>query len=156
MTGFEFISFWFHANYSSFYHLMDRGVCHAWGMFILSGAPSTTSHLDILNMSILDYYILSIFHYLRSPLCYHTLIFDLMRNLYLYNAYIYFILYHVSGLTQTIVAAVDVGLAALCVVTEILPAAQAQLLTGQWVLCPSQSKADRQAQLITIFMHRWW
>ena len=50
-------------------------------MLTLSGAPSTT----------LDYYILSIFHYLGSPLSYHMLIFDLMssRNMYLYNAYIY-------------------------------------------------------------------
>ena len=39
----------------------------------------------------MDYYILSIFHNLGSPLSYHTLIFYLMssRNMYLYNAYIY-------------------------------------------------------------------
>ena len=48
-------------------------------LFALSGAPSTTSHLDV-NLSILDYYILSIFHYLVSPLSYHTLIFDLRRT----------------------------------------------------------------------------
>ena len=49
-------------------------------MLTLSEAPSTTSHLDI--------YILSIFHYLGCSLnC--TLIFDLMRNLYTYNVYIY-------------------------------------------------------------------
>ena len=59
------------------------------GMFTLSGAPSTTSHLDYLNLSNLDYYILSIFHHLGSPLSYRTLIFDLMRNLYIYNACIY-------------------------------------------------------------------
>ena len=47
--------------------------------------------LDIIICPILDYYILSIFHNLGSPLNYHTLIFDLMssRNMYLYNAYIY-------------------------------------------------------------------
>ena len=50
-------------------------------MLTLSGAPSTTSHLDINNLSIV--------HYLGSPLGYCTLIFDLMRNLYLYNACIY-------------------------------------------------------------------
>ena len=50
------------------------------GMSTLSGEPSTTSHSDI--------YILSIFHYLGSPLnC--TLIFDLMRNLYIHDACIY-------------------------------------------------------------------
>ena len=47
--------------------------------------------LDIIICPFLDYYILSIFHSLGSPLSYHTLIFDLMssRNMYLYNAYIY-------------------------------------------------------------------
>ena len=50
------------------------------GMFILSGTPSTTCHLDN--------YILSFFHYLGSPLSYCTLIFDLMRNLYIHKAYI--------------------------------------------------------------------
>ena len=42
----------------------------------------------------LDINILSILHYLGSPLGYCTLIFDLMRNLYIYNAckYIYYIL----------------------------------------------------------------
>ena len=48
--------------------------------------------LGIIICLFLDYYILSIFHYLGSPLNnYHTLIFDLMssRNMYLYNAYIY-------------------------------------------------------------------
>ena len=59
------------------------------GMFTLSGSPSTTAHLGILNMSILDYYILSIVLYLESPLGYRTLIFDLTRSLYLYDAYIY-------------------------------------------------------------------
>ena len=38
------------------------------------------------NLSILDYHILSMFHYFGSPLSYHTLIFDLMRNMYIYNA----------------------------------------------------------------------
>ena len=50
--------------------------------------------LDIIICPFLDYYILSIFHDLGSPLSYHTLIFDLMSssNMYLYNAYIYSIL----------------------------------------------------------------
>ena len=34
-------------------------------------------------------YILSILHYLGSPHSYCTLIFDLMRNLYIYNACVY-------------------------------------------------------------------
>ena len=60
------------------------------GMFTLSGAPSPTSHLDIIHLSLLDYYILSVFHYyIRSPLSNRILIFYLMRNLYLYNANIY-------------------------------------------------------------------
>ena len=48
--------------------------------------------LDIIICPFLDYYILSIFHNLGSPLSYHTLIFYLMssRNIYLYNAYILF------------------------------------------------------------------
>ena len=47
--------------------------------------------LDIIICPFLDYYTLSIFHNLGSPLSYHTLNFDLMssRNMYLYNAYIY-------------------------------------------------------------------
>ena len=47
--------------------------------------------MDIIICPFLDYYILSIFHNLGSPLNYHTLIFDVMssRNMYLYNAYIY-------------------------------------------------------------------
>ena len=47
--------------------------------------------LDIIICLFLDYYILSMFHNMRSPLSYHTLIFDLMttRNFYLYNSYIY-------------------------------------------------------------------
>ena len=47
--------------------------------------------LDIIRCPYLDYYIVSIFHYLGSPLNYHTLIFDLVSwmNMYLYNAYIY-------------------------------------------------------------------
>ena len=50
--------------------------------------------MDIIICPFLDYYILSIFHYLGSPLSYHTLNFELMssRNIYLYNAYIYSIL----------------------------------------------------------------
>ena len=51
-------------------------------MLALSGAPSTTSHLDIN--------ILSILHYLESPLGLCTLIFDLMRNLFI-------LLYTVAG-----------------------------------------------------------
>ena len=45
----------------------------------------------IIICPFLDYYILSIFHNLGSPLRYHTLIFYLMssRNMYLYNAYVY-------------------------------------------------------------------
>ena len=50
-------------------------------MLALSGAPSTTSHLDIN--------ILSILHYLGSPLGLCTLIFDLMRNLFIYYAIVY-------------------------------------------------------------------
>ena len=36
--------------------------------------------LDIIICLFLDHYILSIFHYLGSPLNYHTLIFDLMSS----------------------------------------------------------------------------
>ena len=53
-------------------------------MFPLSGVPSTTSHLDIK--------ILSILHYLGSHLGLCTLMFDLMRNLYIYNACTYILL----------------------------------------------------------------
>ena len=59
--------------------LTEAGVMHDAGYVTLSGAPSTT----------LDYNILSIFHYLGSPLSYRTLVFDLMRNLYIYNTCIY-------------------------------------------------------------------
>ena len=45
-------------------------------MFTLSEEPSTSSHLDILHLSIING------HYLGSPLSYSALIIDLMRNLY--------------------------------------------------------------------------
>ena len=60
------------------------------GTFTLSGAPSTI--LDYIHLSILDYNVLSIFHYLGSPLSYCTLISNLMRN-FIMHAYI-FILYY--------------------------------------------------------------
>ena len=61
------------------------------GMFTLSEAPSTTYHLDIN--------ILSILHYLGSPLGQCTLIFDLMRNIYFY-IYLHCILYNGESLFQ--------------------------------------------------------
>ena len=54
-------------------------------MLILFGAPSTTSHLDIN--------ILSILHHLGSPLGNCTMIFDLMRNIYIYNACIHIFIF---------------------------------------------------------------
>ena len=57
-------------------------------MFTLSGAPSTTPLLDIN--------ILSILHYLGSPLGLCTLIFDLMRNLYISDACTYIFLFSSS------------------------------------------------------------
>ena len=59
------------------------------GMLTLSGAPSTTSHFGYNTSFHLDYNILSNLHYLGSPLGYCTLIFDLMRNIYIYKACIY-------------------------------------------------------------------
>ena len=43
----------------------------------------------LVPLPILDVYILPILHYLGSPHSYCTLIFDLMGNLYIYNACIY-------------------------------------------------------------------
>ena len=45
--------------------------------------------LDIIHLSILYNCILSIFHYLGSPLSCGTLIFDLRRNIYIHNACTY-------------------------------------------------------------------
>ena len=66
-------------------------VCYLWcmicmrqGMFTLSGAHSTITHYGYYTSVHLDYYILSIFHYLGSLLTYRTLIFDLMEEL-IYN-----------------------------------------------------------------------
>ena len=66
------------------------------GVLTLSGAPSTTSHFGYNTSFHLDYNILSKLHCLGSPLGYCTLIFDLMRKLYIYNAciHIYSILYY--------------------------------------------------------------
>ena len=50
-------------------------------MLTLSGALCTTSHLDILHLSIS-----------LCPPSYCTLIFDLMRNFYTYNAYFFILL----------------------------------------------------------------
>ena len=79
--------------------LIDRGGCHAWGrvcwLYLEHLVPLPL--LDKIICPYLDYYILSIFHYLGSSLNYHTFIFDLMssKNMYLYNAYIYtYILFH--------------------------------------------------------------
>ena len=66
-------------------------------IYTLSGAPSTPSDLDNLHLSILDYYILSIYHYLESRLSYCTWIFDLTRNISLQCMHIY----HVYGLTRS-------------------------------------------------------
>ena len=62
------------------------------GMLTLSGAHSTTSHLDI--------YILSIFHYLGSHLGYYecTLMFDLMRNLFYFRNVFYFSSMYLKGI----------------------------------------------------------
>ena len=91
MSDYVVISFWFRASYFSFSHyIREMRVSYMrQGMLTLSGAPSTTSYLDIIHLSILEYYILSIFHYLGSPLYYLTSISDLTRNFYRYNAYIY-------------------------------------------------------------------
>ena len=62
--------------------------CMRRGVLTLSGAPSTTSHFGYTSFH-LDYNILYNLHCLGSPLGYCTLIFDLMRNLYIYNACIY-------------------------------------------------------------------
>ena len=69
--------------------------CMRRGVLTLSGAPSTTSHFGYTSFH-LDYNILSNLHCLGSPLGYCTLIFDLMRNLYICNAciHIYSILYY--------------------------------------------------------------
>ena len=58
-------------------------------MLTLSGEPSTTSHFGYNTSFHLDYNILSNLHYLLSPLGYCKVIFDLTRNLYIYNACIY-------------------------------------------------------------------
>ena len=62
--------------------------CMRRGVLTLSGAPSTTSHFGYTSFH-LDYNILYNLHCFGSPLGYCTLIFDLMRNLYIYNACIY-------------------------------------------------------------------
>ena len=60
-------------------------------MLTISGAPLPI--LDIIHLSYLNNYILSIFHYLGSPLSYRTLIFDLMRFLCHNNGYVYTYIY---------------------------------------------------------------
>ena len=85
--------------------------------------------LDIIICPYLDYYILSIFHYLGSPLSYHTLIFDLMssRNMYLYNAYIYtYILLHYGIIAFSYISIHDTF--------EIFPTLIMQLSSGGWLL----------------------
>ena len=88
-------------SYLSFKHLIDRGGCHAWSrvcwLYLEHLVPLPI--LDIIICPFLDYYILSIFHNLGSPLSFHTFIFDLMssRKMYLYNAYIYtYILFKIT------------------------------------------------------------
>ena len=82
-TDFVFIFYMFRASHLSFKHLIDRGGCHAWGRvcWLYLG--------HLVPLLKLDINILSNLHYLGSPLGYCKLIFDLMRNLYIYNACIY-------------------------------------------------------------------
>ena len=67
-------------------------ICHAWGRVCWL----YLEHLVPLLK--LDINILSIWHYLGSPLGFCTLIFDLMRNLYVYNACILFYLFYTIAL----------------------------------------------------------
>ena len=71
--------------------MTEAGVMHEAGYVDSIWSTIPLPKLDIIICPFLDYYILSIFHNLGSPLGFHTLILDLMnsRNIYLYNAYIY-------------------------------------------------------------------
>ena len=64
---------------------------HNYACFVL--IPDSHVHINCFVKGLLllklDINILSILHYLGSPLGFCTLIFDLMRNLYIYNACIY-------------------------------------------------------------------
>ena len=64
--------------------------CHPFVRYNLEkDTTGTTSHFGYNTSFHLDYNILSNLHYLGSPLGFCTLIFDLMRNLYIYKACIY-------------------------------------------------------------------
>ena len=62
------------------------------GMCTLSRAPSTTSHLDIN--------VLSILHHLGSSVDYCTLIFDLMRGIYISVMHAYIFLYFICNIAH--------------------------------------------------------
>ena len=97
------------------------------GMFTLSGAPSTTSHFDVN--------ILSILHYLGSPLALCTLNFDLMRNFYIYNACTYILLFKCLGRIALLCGQIFVPEAILNQVAIKLLGSG--LLTGHNMLCLS-------------------
>ena len=81
-TGFEFKYFLFRDSYLSFWHLIDRGGCRAWGgvCWLCLGRLVPLPLLDVVICPFLDYDILSMFHNFGSPLSYHTLNFDLMNS----------------------------------------------------------------------------
>ena len=85
-TGFVFKYFGSVLVYCRFNILLtEAGVMHR-GVYVYS-IWSTYYHFPFWISCICPFWIMTscpLFHYLGSPLSYHTLIFDIMRNLYLY------------------------------------------------------------------------
>ena len=75
------------------FQLVPCKSCHFNNLLTEAGVMHGAGYVDYLEHLVpllkLDINIFSILHYLGSPLGFCTLIFDIMRNLYIYNACIY-------------------------------------------------------------------
>ena len=88
-----YICFYIITDFALIFELVPCKSCQFKNLLTEAGVMHEAGYVDYLEHLVpllkLDINILSILHYLGSPLGFCTLIFDLMRNLYIYNACIY-------------------------------------------------------------------
>ena len=88
-----YICFYIISDFVFIFELVPCKSCHFNNLLTEAGVMHEAGYVDYLEHLVpllkLDINILSILHYLGSPLGFCTLIFDLMRNLYIYSACIY-------------------------------------------------------------------
>ena len=88
-----YIYFYIITDFVFIFQLVPCKSCHFNNLLAEAGVMHEAGYVDYLEHLVpllkLDINILSILHYLGSPLGFCTLIFDLMRNLHIYNACTY-------------------------------------------------------------------